>query len=175
MVESANSTGRRNPVTLSLVVLVLGASLLGWFGCGTADQDNDQHARPTRPSSDTATPSSQSATPSSQSATPSSQSASPSSQSASASSQSMSPNSEPADYLDTSSGGNLECFTFYPNGTVEVYYSGASTPTDRGRYQGDANGGQIIWDSGRTSSVVLQGGSVIINGHAVSAIDTCTP
>ena len=57
--------------------------------------------------------------------------------------------SEPADYLGTSPAGNFECFTFFPDGTVEVYYSGSSTPTDRGRYQGDANEGQIIYSGAR--------------------------
>jgi hypothetical protein len=32
-----------------------------------------------------------------------------------------------------------------------------STPDDSGIYRGDATGGQIAWDSGRTSTVVAEG------------------
>ena len=81
----------------------------------------------------------------------------------------------PGDYLgQRSTGGSLsiECYTFYPDRTVELRHNGASAPTDIGRYQGDANGGEIVWKSGRVSSVVAQGdGSLLIDGLRVTPIE----
>ena len=81
----------------------------------------------------------------------------------------------PGDYLgqrNTSGSLSLECYTFYPDRTVELRHNGAAAPTDRGRYGGDANGGEIVWNSGRVSSVVAQGdGSLLINGLRVTPIE----
>ena len=82
----------------------------------------------------------------------------------------------PGDYLgqrsSTSGSLSLECYTFYPDRTVELRHNGASAPTDRGRYGGDANGGEIVWLSGRVSSVVAQGdGSLLIDGLRVTPIE----
>jgi hypothetical protein len=81
----------------------------------------------------------------------------------------------PGDYLgQRSTGGSLsiECYTFYPDRTVELRHNGASAPTDIGRYGGDANGGEIVWKSGRVSSVVAQGdGSLLIDGLRVTPIE----
>jgi hypothetical protein len=81
----------------------------------------------------------------------------------------------PGDYLgQRSTGGSLsiECYTFYPDRTVELRHNGASAPTDSGHYQGDANGGEIVWNSGRVSSVVAQGdGSLLIDGLRVTPIE----
>jgi hypothetical protein len=81
----------------------------------------------------------------------------------------------PGDYVgqrNTSGSLSIECYTFYPDRTVELRHNGASAPTDRGRYQGDANGGEIVWLSGRVSSVVAQGdGSLLIDGLRVTPIE----
>jgi hypothetical protein len=66
---------------------------------------------------------------------------------------------------------SLECYTFYPNRTVELRHGGLPAVNDTGNYQGDAKGGQIRWNSGRVSSVVAQGdGSLLINGLRVTPI-----
>jgi len=81
----------------------------------------------------------------------------------------------PGDYVgqrNTSGSLSIECYTFYPDRTVELRHNGAVAPTDRGRYGGDANGGQIVWNSGRVSSVVAQGdGSLLIDGLRVTPIE----
>jgi len=72
-----------------------------------------------------------------------------------------------------SSGGSLslECYTFYPNRTVELRHGGLPAVNDTGYYKGDATGGQISWNSGRVSSVVAQSdGSLIISGIKVTPI-----
>jgi hypothetical protein len=81
----------------------------------------------------------------------------------------------PGDYVgqrNTSGSLSIECYTFYPDRTVELRHNGASAPTDIGRYGGDANGGEIRWRSGRVSSVVAQGdGSLLIDGLRVTPIE----
>jgi Ca2+-binding RTX toxin-like protein len=66
---------------------------------------------------------------------------------------------------------SMECYTFYPDRTVELRHGGLPDVNDTGDYQGDASRGQIDWDSGRMSSVVAQGdGSLLIDGLKVTAI-----
>lgn len=72
-----------------------------------------------------------------------------------------------------SSSTSMECYTFYSDGTVELRHNGASTATDSGSYEGDASGGKILWDSGRASYVVGEGGSMRINDLEVEPIDSC--
>ena len=66
---------------------------------------------------------------------------------------------------------SMECYTFYPDQTVELRHGGLPDVNDTGNYQGDASRGQIDWVSGRTSSVVAQGdGSLLIDGLKVTPI-----
>ena len=65
---------------------------------------------------------------------------------------------------------SMECYTFYPDRTVELRHGGLPEVNDTGDYQGDASRGQIDWVSGRTSSVVAQGDvSLLIDGLKVTA------
>jgi len=69
---------------------------------------------------------------------------------------------------------SMECYTFNSDRTVELRHGGLPDVNDTGNYQGDASRGQIDWDSGRTSTVVAQGGgSLLINGLKVTRIDSC--
>src|SRR5215211_1981939 len=71
---------------------------------------------------------------------------------------------------------SIECYSFHSDGTVELRHNGASTPDDSGAYQGgDATGGQIAWDSGRASTVVVEGETLRINDLEVTQVPTCTP
>jgi len=70
---------------------------------------------------------------------------------------------------------SIECYSFHSDGTVELRHNGASTPDDRGTYRGDATGGQIAWDSGRTSTVVAEDETLLINDLKVTQVPTCTP
>jgi hypothetical protein len=158
-VERARNVNRVNPMTLAVAILVL-VIPIGSLGCGSTEPGTSEQATPAR-DPETPTPSPETPTPSSETATPSSETTSPA--------------ADPADYVGMTPSGSLECYTFYTNGTVELRYAGATTPAESGRYQGDANGGEIVWNSGTTSPVVSQGGSLTINGRNVSPIDTCTP
>jgi len=182
-VERAKSASRPNPVVLSVVVLMLASVLIGSLSCGGSESGLSQQAGPTSDPetspaseaapSETTPPSSE--TNNSGTATSTAETEYASSETATAGSETATPTGEPTDYLGMSSGGSMECHTFYPDGTVELFYGGSSTPTDRGVYQGGEGGGEIAWESGRVSSVVIQSGSVAINGQEVSLIDTCTP
>ena len=73
------------------------------------------------------------------------------------------------------SSAELECYTFYPNGNVELRRAGARAPADSGSYQSAANGGQIRWNSGGISNVVGSGEKMRIDALEVTRIQTCTP
>ena len=64
---------------------------------------------------------------------------------------------------------SMECYTFYPDRTVELRHGGLPEVNDTGDYQGDASRGQIDWVSGRTSSVAQGDGSLLIDGLKVTA------
>jgi hypothetical protein len=78
-------------------------------------------------------------------------------------------------YLSMTSSAELECYTFYPNGNVELRRAGAYDLADSGSYQGGPNGGQIRWNSGRISNVVGSGEKLSIEALEVTRIQTCTP
>ena len=69
---------------------------------------------------------------------------------------------------------SIECYAFDSDGTVELRHNGTSTPDDSGIYRGDATGGQIAWDSGRTSTVVVEGNTFLINDLKDTQVPTCT-
>jgi hypothetical protein len=77
--------------------------------------------------------------------------------------------------VDMSPSTSIECYSFHSDGTVELRHNGASTPDDSGTYRGDATGGQIAWDSGRTSTVVVESETLLINDLKVTQVPTCTP
>jgi hypothetical protein len=70
-----------------------------------------------------------------------------------------------------------ECYSFYSDHTVELRHNGLPTVNLTGIYQGDATGGEIVWDSASgkvPSSVVAQGdGSLEIDGLNVKRIVSC--
>jgi hypothetical protein len=78
-------------------------------------------------------------------------------------------------YLGITSSAELECYTFYPNGNVELRRAGAHALADSGSYQSAANGGQIHWNSGGISNVVVSGEKISIDALEVTRIQTCTP
>ena len=78
-------------------------------------------------------------------------------------------------YLGMTSSAELECYTFYPNGNVELRRAGAHALADSGSYQSAANGGQIRWNSGGISNVVGSGEKMRIGTLEVTRIQTCTP
>jgi len=64
---------------------------------------------------------------------------------------------------------------FFPlaDGNVELRRKGAYAPSDTGVYQGDATGGTITWNSGGSSAVTEEGGSLRIDGLEVDPIESC--
>jgi hypothetical protein len=72
---------------------------------------------------------------------------------------------------------STECYSFYSNHTVELRHNGLPTVNLTGIYQGDATGGEIVWDSASgkvPSSVVAQGdGSLEIDGLRVTRTVSC--
>jgi hypothetical protein len=50
--------------------------------------------------------------------------------------------------------GSLSCYTFYPDGTVEVRYSASVEADYYGQYEGNAAGGHIVWSSGHEPTTV---------------------
>ncbi len=67
-------------------------------------------------------------------------------------------------YGMSGSSGSMECYEFYSDGLVKQYHNGATSPTDIGTYIN----GQIIWQSGRYSSVGQSGNNLVINGTQAS-------
>ncbi len=61
---------------------------------------------------------------------------------------------------------SLECYSFASNGDVELRHGGLPKVNDRGKLRG----GQIAWQSGRTSSVSGAGESVTIDGAKMTKI-----
>jgi hypothetical protein len=71
---------------------------------------------------------------------------------------------------------SFECYTFGSDGAVELRHGAVPTPTDTGTYEGDSEGGQISWSSGRVSQVGRgSGDAVVIDGTELPPIETCVP
>ena len=68
---------------------------------------------------------------------------------------------------------SLECYTFYADGLVELRHSGNREVSDFGEYSGDAEGGEIAWNSGRVSRVVWQGDKYTIDSEVAAEVDSC--
>jgi hypothetical protein len=71
------------------------------------------------------------------------------------------------------SATSMECYTFYPDGTVELRHGGTADVTDHGLYEGDSEGGEIVWDSGRVTSVEWVGDAYKFDSVKGSEIDSC--
>lgn len=71
---------------------------------------------------------------------------------------------------------STECYTFYPNGEVELRHSGLPKVNDVGQYSGDDSGGEIIWESGRVAASVqwdIPNAKGTVDGAKGDIIDTC--
>jgi hypothetical protein len=68
---------------------------------------------------------------------------------------------------------SMECYTFYPDGMVELRHAGSADVTDYGAYDGDSDGGDIYWDSGRATSVAWAGDAYKLDSVKGSEIDSC--
>jgi hypothetical protein len=186
--RTLRSDNRSSPSILLLVMLALVAMLLGAFGCADsvsprADADTDDPS-----SSATATPtpgSTASATASSSASASASSSASASASQSATASATANPSATSesvelkGDYLGVrytygmSPSTSMECYSFSADGNVELRHNGAAAPTDTGTYQRDTSGWEIFWNSGRTSYVVPEGGSLRINDLKVDPIESC--
>jgi hypothetical protein len=96
----------------------------------------------------------------------------PATSSASSSSSASAGASPSGDYAGTRSSTGLECYSF-AGGNVELRRRGAYAPSDTGVYQGDASGGTIAWDSGGSSTVAKEGGSLRVDGLEVDPVESC--
>jgi hypothetical protein len=188
---------RSTLLSLMLVMMLLAMILLGASGCtdsasSSVDADTDDSSASASASpSDSSTSATATPTPSSTASASVSASASASASSSASASHSATVSATAGPTATAESGGlegdylglrytaglspstSMECYTFYSNGTVELRHNGAAAPTDSGSYRGDASGGEIVWNSGRTSYVVGGGGSLHINDLQVEPVESC--
>lgn len=77
---------------------------------------------------------------------------------------------------NTMLGLSEECYSFYSDGTVELRHgsSNFNQVNDVGYVYGDENGGQIDWDSGRSSTYEWNGSEYRLDGALGSIINSCT-
>jgi hypothetical protein len=66
-------------------------------------------------------------------------------------------------------GSSMECYTVYPDGSIELRHSGSHELSDLGR----VSGSEIRWDSGRLSSFQWDGQYYGIDGSQATVINSC--
>jgi len=71
-------------------------------------------------------------------------------------------------------GTSMECYTFSSDGIVELRHGGSFSVSDQGRYSGNGDVGEVVWNSGRVSKVEREGDDLEIDGALMSSINTCT-
>lgn len=156
---------RSNPISLLVMILALAAILLFASGCTDAASSTTDTSTTDHTASDDLGASAPA---------DSSSSEDPPDPAPAGSSQYASPSADAASYAGMRSSGSWECYTFYPDGTVELRHGGTSAVSDGGIYQGDEDFGEIVWDSGRwTSTVVAEGNGLIVDDLEVSPVERC--
>jgi hypothetical protein len=69
---------------------------------------------------------------------------------------------------------SMECYSFDPQGSVELRHNGSREPSDLGTFYGDSTSGVVAWRSGRSSTVVMSGGQLSVDGLRLTPISDCT-
>jgi hypothetical protein len=68
---------------------------------------------------------------------------------------------------------SMECYSFDSLGGVELRHNGLADPSDYGTFEGDDASGIVAWASGRSSSVVMSGGRLTVDGLSLTPVSSC--
>jgi hypothetical protein len=71
--------------------------------------------------------------------------------------------------------GNVECYSFYADGRVELRVVGVPDVKDIGMVSGDDTAGKINWESGRQSSYERDGETLYVDDTPGAIIEKCPP
>jgi hypothetical protein len=69
------------------------------------------------------------------------------------------------------STSSIECYTLYDDGQAELRHS--AVLSDTGSYSGDTTTGEIMWESGRTTTIEWNGSAYEFNSVEASNVGSC--